>query len=1244
MDNKIYRSKVDFKVLTKEIRFNFLVSGVVNHSPDSNLEPITYTKTRCLELHYDTTYLVDTVIQEDNVGTQRMFLMFDAEGIKTNSYLPLFTTPKTPIILEVFKSRKGVFGFEGVKGIRFGAFLSHPNYFSTTIVDQTRSIGALGPLKTPTVGKNHTIQMILPGTRLVEKAKHLTFDMDIYMETGGQYTTSLGFKINLQKEVNLEGNIIGMVVPRQIINEPKNITLETTYIRLNQSDLSSREVLYDYKKQLIPQNFNAEALELIDSNVFTIVNNIVAITNLSAFDLSPKNIIELPYNISRNIIGGKVQKSKKMLHKGKEIYPLNWVNELRENEVFSTANKCMKLKFTSKAQVESFTDKLKQQQIGKIEQYPTINTQGTLSLVDRNYSKLSQWIERSNLHIFNDVTFSYESDGDLSSILVCPNKRVRVNEKNISKADCLYTAGEEYLLPSGTKYAGDFHVTARSQAITGKDGVAPNQQLLTQLYQYAPIEKNSSTDFFFTTYSDKPNEVYTAVTATTSPYEENKTYDLHLSATSFSASATTIPISNIQRENTLPLIDDVSKDYAPYAFPNVYIKNGGNLTLNTDTPNNYLSYSAKTDGIFRFTYKSYLQISYTDEKWCYYLNRAYPESMGNYPSTNYEVKRLINTSIIQAGKDETNTVVQDTGFKYHPGYRYKEGDTVSDVPNNTGILDFEFTVSIVKTDASGNNQTVLTEFKVLRAEEDGDAQDYLTLDVTKNDKFIKAGNSCILSGASASTIFTKQIPVSVDTGFINLLSGDSITLLYNSNWTTTTKGGYYGLAATTNLDINLGHELDIEGNKLTAPWFRGIKSSDTLISKNLFFDSGKLSKPFNMKVGNTMRPTTLAGVLYISDKDCGNIEVPTVNSKTFRTLNFVDSSAPHNRLIWDETPNKPTNTWQSLIENNTIKDYTLNNSNKLTAMKTNGVFCFYLPTYNNDYGPNCDYKFPQLSQSYIVQNKFRNFFGGVLEHYIVVTPECGFYKPCSGTKLLSAYDIIHKTKPEDWKISNIDKKIIINGREVSVISDTSHSNPEPTRLPNQIGCEYYCQCSQRVSEDLELDTIFSTSNIFKDLTIEKCGDCIKKAKSYCKSLHSSCGPVIIGNCKQESSYWDLSSEEEISTLKTKDGKISYKGLIKTNIVSPNGEPPEPPEPGKPTLYSCFNGECFTSDDGIYSSLDVCRAACTPTYPSDSEDRERAEEVEKETKEESDICNKNEYWCESQGGCISTKLPCVDKTE
>ena len=91
-------------------------------------------------------------------------------------------------------------------------------------------------------------------------------------------------------------------------------------------------------------------------------------------------------------------------------------------------------------------------------------------------------------------------------------------------------------------------------------------------------------------------------------------------------------------------------------------------------------------------------------------------------------------------------------------------------------------------------------------------------------------------------------------------------------------------------------------------------------------------------------------------------------------------------------------------------------------MKKEGVFCFYLPTYNSDFGAKCDFNFPQVTQSYVIINKFKNFFGNDLTHYIVVTPSCNFYKPCSGTKLLSDYDILHKTRPDKWKVENVDKK------------------------------------------------------------------------------------------------------------------------------------------------------------------------------------------------------------------------------
>ena len=56
----------------------------------------------------------------------------------------------------------------------------------------------------------------------------------------------------------------------------------------------------------------------------------------------------------------------------------------------------------------------------------------------------------------------------------------------------------------------------------------------------------------------------------------------------------------------------------------------------------------------------------------------------------------------------------------------------------------------------------------------------------------------------------------------------------------TSKGGYFGLSnGETNLDLNLGHQLDDEGNNNTGPWFRGIKSTERVVTNNLFFDSLK---------------------------------------------------------------------------------------------------------------------------------------------------------------------------------------------------------------------------------------------------------------------------------------------------------------------------------------------------------------------------------------------------------------------
>ena len=369
---------------------------------------------------------------------------------------------------------------------------------------------------------------------------------------------------------------------------------------------------------------------------------------------------------------------------------------------------------------------------------------------------------------------------------------------------------------------------------------------------------------------------------------------------------------------------------------------------------------------------------------------------------------------------------------------------------------------------------------------DGYANAYLSLDTDKNDLTTSGMNSCVLSSMTSSTIFHKQIPITLDTGLINLISGQTIQLKYKTDWNTTSKGGFYDLSGgATALDINLGHKLNMSGQTLETPYYRGVKASNSVTSKKLFFDSTKKSIPFELKVGGITKTVELDGTLYLSDSECGNIRTPYVDNSTFGSLTFMDTTAPDNKLVWDISVKKPSNTWQKMIEGNTIKDYLLSDKSKskMTKMSHNGIFRFYTPTYNsNEYGAKCDFNFPQLSQSYVILNKFKNYYGNILEHYIVVTPDCGFHKPCSGTKVASTYDIIHKTTPADWKVHNLNRKLNIKGKEVNIVSSYSHYNPEPETVPSKTTCKYYCKCGQELASALKLDPIYGITNIFSDLS------------------------------------------------------------------------------------------------------------------------------------------------------------------
>jgi len=435
----------------------------------------------------------------------------------------------------------------------------------------------------------------------------------------------------------------------------------------------------------------------------------------------------------------------------------------------------------------------------------------------------------------------------------------------------------------------------------------------------------------------------------------------------------------------------------------------------------------------------------------------------------------------------------------------------------------------------------------------------------------------------------------------------------------------------------------------------------------------------------------LDGTLYLSDRKCGNIKRPTITPQSFLRQTFLDSSAPNHKLVWDLTSQKPVNNWKNLLEDNQIKDYQLTNSpnNKLTSMKKEGVFCFYLPTYNSEFGAKCDFNFPQVTQSYVIINKFKNFFGNDLTHYIVVTPACTFYKPCSGTKLLSDYDILHKTRPDKWKVENVDKKITIDGKEITILTSNSHSNPKPKTLPNQTICKYFCDCGQDVAEYLEIDPIYGITDIFTDLEGQNCTDCVESSRKHCTQIHAKCKPVIIEDCSELKDYAQSSTETGIP--------IKLKGSIITSTSTTEG-PPKPDDDdeetdgpsGKPSgpgsdgesggrdRYTCRDGNCFQDPSGMYSSLDDCIGRCRsedmdrsgggPVIPKDPADPteeaateaviDSADVVEKgvvgkptskeeikklleksiKEKEEAGVCKEGYYWCEKTG-CIPLKEEC-----
>ena len=79
---KIYRSKIDLRVLGKEIKFNFFISG--NISNTTNQQEVI-SKRNSFNFVYKTTYPVDIIVKVEN-NVQRTFLYFDEKLLEFNNF------------------------------------------------------------------------------------------------------------------------------------------------------------------------------------------------------------------------------------------------------------------------------------------------------------------------------------------------------------------------------------------------------------------------------------------------------------------------------------------------------------------------------------------------------------------------------------------------------------------------------------------------------------------------------------------------------------------------------------------------------------------------------------------------------------------------------------------------------------------------------------------------------------------------------------------------------------------------------------------------------------------------------------------------------------------------------------------------------------------------------------------------------------------------------------------------------
>tara|TARA_Y100000310_G_scaffold176317_1_gene176451 strand:+ start:4697 stop:8320 length:3624 start_codon:yes stop_codon:yes gene_type:complete len=1138
-----YSKNIDLRQLTDTLQVKVYATGL--HFGKK------FNKTLFITMDYDVSKPAQLYLIYKGKNLVDSFLYFKSEDFKTSENKFTKLPVNSDFILRLNRENSRTLSLKQVGKGKNKSLLSTKEIFSTG------KEAALRSFSPPKNGKNHQIQMVLPGISVDENYTTLGFDVDIRAFSTTGPVTSIFFKLNSPNSGRAEtrryvkdktGDI-----DSTILVEPKKIkTLikaPTSYVDMTTKDLELGQVKFNYFEYFESLNQQYTDYYLKSSEVFIVKN--VEDYKINLGDFLENSVKEIPYNISRKLEGNKITASSPFFDRGIKKYPLNWVEELRDNIFFTELDSCIELSFYSESHFDNFEQSLKETQIADLETYPQ-DTSNQISIKPKTYNNIQDWTSRTDNDFFNDLKIEYHVGTTmLKSLTICPSKRTLVNEyveKNIK-----YKQNQ-----CACKYSDDASEKLQSVIVSPINeescGEACRKQQIKLGFEkcwtcendyYAPIY-DLRNDWFSTTFSTfkesfSAGTTYTAYTsgATTG----TNTYDVYFSGTGFTATTypTTgiaIPINNTHRIEHRPFVGVTSPSWVPFnSWQSLSAQTGtssgsGAMIIQSGDPTNYMIYKSLSGGNYNFQYNAYLDIKYTDTKWCEYLTTNYlsgDTSSISYPSTEYELKRLINSSIIEKGLTEGETVKKDTGGVYFPG---KEG-----LNNNTGLIEFDFDIFLEKQDKSGVTSNVVGTVIGASPLTNSSANIFLLSQTNIVQNTMSGFSNCYASGTSANTVFHHRIPISLDTGLISLEKGETMMLKYNIQFNATSKvaGG------SAYVEMNLGHQLDLSGNPVASPFYRVTKysppSGDTAtMKKKLFMNSHKVSLPQEfVSEGGIRSKQTTKGTLYVIDDEYSPILPPTINQNTFQALTFIDNKPKSNKLELDTQSNKPTNNWARQIEANQLSDYYLPNGVDLLDIKS-GIMIFNLPRYDQKDSVYCNYKFPQIRHSYVIKNTISNVRGADKEHFIVITPTETIYVPCFTPTLDDKFELIESEIKIKEQIDNVDNQIIIDGSPI-ILKPVRSAPLTQFKADEGFKCKFYCVCED-MNHTKNLHPFYGTTDIITDTAIMGCEDCEEKAETYCGELGRTCRHKVFTNsCIGDKSNLYTSGDEYL--LPTGDVYIGF---------------------------------------------------------------------------------------------------------